>query len=289
MSADATRRGRDGSTARIEVGRSHRERFTEEAKALVKSVAAIELALLLKKHDGHTARMCRAVVPFKFERTDKLKEQTREVSRDRSLSPSRREDLKKGLYGSAWSAQHAAWRQDRRAAHTWLRVLRLYLASRDWLLLRDPRVRAGFARSLERQVEKLARNEVQSSSKEEARRRARNRTELTRHNKRSRRQFGWRGAGDGRTVYLIPGPDGSYDPTEVAKHEAAMLFAEQLSGEANHGLSVKRFEVDTLLERIVREEEQEQMTEEDRQAEALTELLGGEVAKFMRKKNGTSN
>lgn len=159
MRASATRRGRDGSNAHIDIGGQRRERFTSEAKALIRGVEAIELSELLKKPDAHFARMCRAVDDFKFDR-NQLKEQLRQISRDKSQSPSRREDLTKAAHRTAWHAQTAAWRADRKAARVWLRVLRLYLACRDWLLPLDMIVRAGFAKTLERQAEKLARHEV---------------------------------------------------------------------------------------------------------------------------------
>ncbi len=165
----------------------------------------------------------------------------------------------------------------------------MYLASRDWLVPLDMIVRAGFAKTLERQAEKLARHEVQSSSKEEARRRARNRTELKRHDRRVRKQFGWRGAADARMPRLSLNAEFDFDPGEAAKREAEMLFAEQAAGETNNGISAGVLPADPYLEAAVREYEQKSMTAEDRQNEALTDLLSGEVSKFMRKKNGTTD
>ena len=162
---------------------------------------------------------------------------------------------------------------------------------RDWIATFDTRVRRLILLKVERGVEKACRNLVASADKEDARRRARNRRELRKHDKEMRKQFRWRGASEGRTAYLTPQADGSFSASEMAKHEAEMLFAGQASGKANNGVEIVKRDTktDKLLDAIEREEKLATMTVEDKENEALATLLQGDVAKFMRKKHGTNN
>ena len=287
MAVSATRPGAIGGNSPLSSREpQQREYFGPEAKELFAGVPAIELAVLLGKPDDHTARMLRATRPFKFVDTPAFKEARATFNNDKSLSPVAREKLKVGLRKSAWNVQEAAWRQDRLEATQWLKTLRLYVAARDWLLPYDAAVRVAFVKKLEGQVAKVSRHEIVSASKEEKQWRTVNRRENRKAAKRKRSQYGWRGASHGRTAYLTPGADGSYDPVATATAEFAMLTAEQASGQANHGVYIIGDQVGAP-----RKLNPATMSEERRKSEALIAMLNGEAKKFkqLRRKNGSND
>jgi hypothetical protein len=237
----ATRPAGLGTNSKVQVGsKQQRGRFSPEAKAtLDPSVTAIEVALLLGRPDNFLARMRKACRKPVFEKTEAYLAARKSLDDDKSISPSRKEDLKKTLREKALAAQLHDWRVARLEATLWVRLVRRYEVSRDYIKSLDPRVQAAFIKLFEHELHQANRNLVPSASKEQERGRVKYRNELRRHD-RMRRQFGWRGTSDGRTTRLPIDAEGDVDPVQVAKTEAEKLFASQTIDGRNQGFEVFR-------------------------------------------------
>jgi len=288
MAVDATRAEGGGRKAPLSIGGSEqRAHFSPEMQAVLEpNMAAIEAATLLDKPPAYLAMLRRAAREFKFELTEADRDTIATLKRDKSSAPAKREDLVKAVRNTSRNAQQAEWRRYRIEARRWVRIVRSYDLDRNWSAQFELVVRKAILLKIEREVDRAFRNTVPSLNKEEDRRRARARRELGKDLKRKRRQFGWRGAGDGRTPHLIPLADGSYDPVAIATAEFASLTADQSRGEANHGVYILggrvsgTSKIDPAL-----------LTTEQRTTEALIARLQGEVRRFkqLRKLDGTSN
>lgn len=210
----------------LEAGGSRSIFSKAELETLKGSPAAIELQALLDKPADWIARHWRAARPFKFSLLDVDRDRIKQLRRE-ERNPTRREDLIKEVYRQSHAKQRAQWGEDRKRARHWAGLVGLYLHVRAWLSTMDLAVRRAYVRKLEDQFNSARRNHVPSSSKQEERRRARERRELGRDIKRKRKAFGWRGPRDGRRL----SPFASVDITDrdaVAAIEAESLAARGL-------------------------------------------------------------
>lgn len=276
MGVSATRPREDGTETSLSSRSSQHSRFSPEMLAILEpSFSAIDAAAILERPDDYLAKLRRAARDFKFELAEADREAIKAIRRDKSLPPSTREDLAKAVRDSARTAQHTEWRTYRLEALRWVRVVRAYEREKQWLAERDPLVRKAVLIKLETAVQRAFRNPVFSLNKEEAQWRARNRKEFRLHAKQGRRQFGYRGRSDGRTAWITPLADGTYDASEVARAEFTALTTEQTRGEVNHGISITTPEIEPKV--AVKD-----MTDDERDDARLEALLRDEVKKFHR-------
>jgi hypothetical protein len=239
--ASTTRPDRYSRKRPLEVGgvRS-RDRFSAKERKDLKSVAAIGVYEALGMADL-AARIIEASQDFKWQKTDEYKKAILALNRDKSISPSQREERRKIIGATSRTYQREQWRRDRLLAKRLIKIIREYVINRDWLDTHHALVRINFIRRLAAEAENVQRNFVPSANQEDARRRSRNIRELGRDNKRRRKVFGWRGRSEGRKAYLSRAVSGSFDPVECAEAAIFAALGEQKTENADHGLTLRSF------------------------------------------------
>jgi hypothetical protein len=256
-------------------GRAHRFDAADLA-VLEPSMAAIELAEYLDKPAAWVADFRRAAAPFRPISTDEERDAIADARKSKDHSPSQREDLINKIRARSRTEQKRVWRECRKNAKRWIKLVRAYERDRAWLnsTVKDSRPRKNIVMQMAAGMRRAWANEIEAENQKEELRRARNRRETKKAAKQNRKAFGHKRKTDGWNSEFNQGqsfrkpatpltPDGEVDVEAMKEAELLQLFASwQRSGE-NKGVGI--------LQGLESEEgDQWSVTQQRREAQRLT-------------------
>lgn len=241
------------------------------------SIPAIELAAYLDKPEAWLADYRRAARPFEPTETEREREVINDLRKSREYPPSEREDLIKKVRAEARDEQRRVWRECRRNAKRWIKLVRAYECERARLHveIKSPRARKLAVHQMADGMRRAWANQIEAEDREEERRRARNRKATKKAARQNRKAFGYRGGTDGCDSEFSSGgsyrkpatpmtPDGQVDVEAMVEAEMRQLFAGWKNSGVNHGVEV--------LQGLESEDgDQWSVTEQLRAAKRLTE------------------